>query len=144
MVSNLILDTLTIFSISIIFTRERWFKEHITLNFNLTKLMLLIPKQHFYFFLDLNLSIHNDTVLQLYMINGMILILLIFRGRSPRLPSYGVFMYILTYSLFQSIFDFKSRNKFLTAKLFKQGYRYNKLSKVFSKLYRRHFEFIKK
>ena len=54
-----LLDTLTIYSILIIFTLNRWFIEYILLNFNLTKLMLLIKKQHF---LDLNLSIHNDTV----------------------------------------------------------------------------------
>ena len=31
--------------------------------------------------------------------------------------------------------EFKSRNKTLTAKLLKQGYRYHKLRKTFSKLY---------
>ena len=40
--------------------------------------------------------------------------------------------------------DFKNRNKFLTAKLLKQGYRYHKLRKAFSKFYRRHFELIEK
>ena len=40
--------------------------------------------------------------------------------------------------------DFNNRNKFLTAKLLKQGYRYHKLRKAFSKLYRRHFELIEK
>ena len=38
--------------------------------------------------------------------------------------------------------DFNNRNKFLTAKLLKQGYRYHKLLKAFSKFYRRHFELI--
>ena len=37
-----------------------------------------------------------------------------------------------------------NRNKFLTAKLLKQGYRYHKLRKAFSKFYRRHFEFVEK
>ena len=32
----------------------------------------------------------------------------------------------------------------LTAKLLKQGYRYHKLKKVFSKFYRRHYELISK
>ena len=36
--------------------------------------------------------------------------------------------------------DFNSRNKFLTAKLLRQGYRYHKLRKAFSKFYLRHFE----
>ena len=40
--------------------------------------------------------------------------------------------------------DFNNRNKFLTAKLLKQGYRYHKLRKAFSKFYRRHFELIEK
>ena len=36
--------------------------------------------------------------------------------------------------------DFNARNKFLTAKLLKQGYRYHKLRKAFSKSYRRNFD----
>ena len=40
--------------------------------------------------------------------------------------------------------DFNNRNKFLTANLLKQGYRYHKLRKAFSKVYRRHFELIEK
>ena len=40
--------------------------------------------------------------------------------------------------------DFNNRNKFLTAKLLKQGFRYHKLRKAFSKFYRRHFELIEK
>ena len=40
--------------------------------------------------------------------------------------------------------DANNRNKFLTAKLLKQGYRYHKLCKAFSKFYRRHFELIEK
>ena len=40
--------------------------------------------------------------------------------------------------------DFNKRNKFLTAKLLKQGYWYHKLCKAFSKFYRRHFKLIEK
>ena len=40
--------------------------------------------------------------------------------------------------------DFNSRNKRLTAKLLKQGYRYHKLRKAFSKFYRRHYDLISK
>ena len=38
--------------------------------------------------------------------------------------------------------DFNTRNKVLTAKLFRQGYRYHKIRKAFSKLYRRHFDIL--
>ena len=40
--------------------------------------------------------------------------------------------------------DFNNRNKFLTAKLLNQGYRYHKLRKAFSKSYCRHLELIEK
>ena len=40
--------------------------------------------------------------------------------------------------------DFNTCNKCLTAKLRKQGYRYLKLGKAFSKFYRRHYEMISK
>ena len=40
--------------------------------------------------------------------------------------------------------DFNTRNKYLTAKLLKQGYRYHKLLKMFSKLYRRHYDLVSK
>ena len=37
-----------------------------------------------------------------------------------------------------------TRNKVLTAKLLKQGYRYHKLREAFSKFYRRHFDLVSK
>ena len=40
--------------------------------------------------------------------------------------------------------DFITRNKLLTQKLLKQGYRYHKLRKTFSKFYRRYFDLISK
>ena len=40
--------------------------------------------------------------------------------------------------------DFNTRNKCLTAKVLKQGYRSHKLRKAFSKFYRRHNELITK
>ena len=40
--------------------------------------------------------------------------------------------------------DFNNRNLFLTAKLLKQGYRYDKIRKAFSKFYHRHSELIVK
>ena len=40
--------------------------------------------------------------------------------------------------------DNNTRNKVLTAKLLRQGYRYHKLRKVFSKFNRRHFDIVSK
>ena len=40
--------------------------------------------------------------------------------------------------------DLNNRNLFLTAKLLKQGYRYHKIRKAFSKFYHRHSELIVK
>ena len=42
------------------------------------------------------------------------------------------------------ITDFNTRNKLLTQKLLKQGYRYHKLRKTFSKFYRRYYDLISK
>ena len=38
----------------------------------------------------------------------------------------------------------KTRNKILTAKLLRQGYRYHKIRKAFSKFYRWHFDIVSK
>ena len=40
--------------------------------------------------------------------------------------------------------DFNARNKFLTAELLQQGYRYHKFRKTFLKFYRRHYELVSK
>ena len=40
--------------------------------------------------------------------------------------------------------DFNTCNKLLTQKLLKQGYRYHKLRKTFSKIYRRYYDLISK
>ena len=40
--------------------------------------------------------------------------------------------------------DFNTRNKVLTAKLLRQGYRYHKLREAFSTFYRRHFDIVSK
>ena len=40
--------------------------------------------------------------------------------------------------------NFNIRNKVLTAKLLRQGYRYHELRKAFSKSYRRHFDMMSK
>ena len=67
-------------------------------------------------------------------------------GDVPRRPSYGVYISQLIRFAGASwhVTYFKNRNKFLTAKLLKRGYRYHKLRKAFSKFYRRHFELIEK
>ena len=62
----------------------------------------------------------------------------------PRRPSYGVYIsqLIRFARVCSHVDDFNTRNKLLTAKLLKQGYRYHKLRKAFSKFYRRHYELI--
>ena len=63
-------------------------------------------------------------------------------GDVPRRPSYGVYIsqLIRFARACGHVEDFNARNNFLTAKLFKQGYRYHKLRKAFSKFYRQHHE----
>ena len=63
-------------------------------------------------------------------------------GDSPRRPSYGMnISQLIRFARECShVDDFTSRNKCLTAKLLKQGYRYYKLRKTFSKFYCRHHD----
>ena len=102
-------------------------------------------------FLDLHLSISNGFVSsKIYdkrddfdfdIVNFPFL-----DGDVPRRPFYGVYISQLFGSarVCSHVDDFNTRNKCLTAKLLKQGYRYHKLRKVFSKFYRRHYELISK
>ena len=55
----------------------------------------------------------------------------------PRSPCYGVYIsqLIRFARVCSSVVDFNNRNLFLTAKLLKQGYRYHKIRKAFSKFY---------
>ena len=46
--------------------------------------------------------------------------------------------------MYSNVGDFKNRNLFLTAKLLKQGYRYHKIGKAFSKFFHGHSELIVK
>ena len=92
-------------------------------------------------FLDLNLSIHNDIVsTKIYdkrddfifdIVNFPFL-----DGDVPQRPSYVVYIsQLIRFARASShVAAFNNRNKFLTAKLLKQGYRYHKLRKAFSKL----------
>ena len=56
-------------------------------------------------------------------------------GDVPRCPSYGVYIsqLIRFARVCSNVDDFNNRNLFLTAKLSKQGYRYHKIRKAFSK-----------
>ena len=90
-------------------------------------------------FLDLHLSISNGFVSsKIYdkrddfdfdIVNFPFL-----DGDVPRRPSYGVYIsQLLRFARACShVDDFNTRNKCLTAKLLKQGYRYHKLRKVLS------------
>ena len=67
-------------------------------------------------------------------------------GEVPRSTSYGVYISpLIRFARVSShMADFNARNKSLTAKLLQQGYRYHKLRKTFSKVYRRHYELVSK
>ena len=98
-------------------------------------------------FLDLHLSISNDIVsTKIYdkrddfeIVNFPFL-----DGDVPCSTSYGVYISPLIRLARASsyIADFNTRNKLLTQKLLKQGYRYHKLLKTFSKFYRRYYDLI--
>ena len=102
-------------------------------------------------FLDLHLSISNDIVsTKIYdkrddfdfeIVNFPFL-----DGDVPRSTSYGVYIsQLIRFARASSyVVDFNTRNKLLTQKLLKQGYRYNKLRKTFSKFYRRYYDLISK
>ena len=64
----------------------------------------------------------------------------------PRSTSNGVYIsQLIRFARASSyVTDFNTRNKFFTQKLLKQGYRYHKLGKTFSKFYRRYYNLISK
>ena len=102
-------------------------------------------------FLDLHLSISDNIVsTKIYdkrddfdfeMVNFPF-----FDGDAPRSTSYGVHIsqHIRFATVSSYVSDFNPRNKLLTQKLLKQGYRYHKLRKAFSKFYIRHYDLISK
>ena len=63
-------------------------------------------------------------------------------GDVPRSTSYG--FQLIRFARVSSHNTDNARNKNLTAKLLHQGYRYHKLRRPFSKLYRRHYELVSK
>ena len=99
-------------------------------------------------FLDLHLSISNGFSSKIYdKRDGFDIVNFPFLdGDIPRAPSYGVYIsQLICFATVSShVLDFNMRNRFLTAKLLKQSYRYHKLRKAFSKFYRRHFELVSK
>ena len=102
-------------------------------------------------FLDLNLCLSNGTVstkihdkrddYDFDIVNFTFL-----DGDVPRRTLYGVYIsQLIRFARASSnLNDINYRNKALPAKLFKQGYRYFKLRKAFSKLYRRHSALLEK
>ena len=98
-------------------------------------------------FLDLHLSVSNDIVsTKIYdkcddfdfeIVNFQYL-----DGDFPRSTSYAVYTsQLIRFARASShVADFNSCNKLLTQQLIKQGYRYHKLCKTFSKFYRRYFD----
>ena len=101
--------------------------------------------------MDLNLCISNGTVsTKIYdkrddfdfdIVNFPFL-----DGDVPRHTLYGVYIsQLIRFARASSnLNDFNYRNKTLTAKLLRQGYRYFKLRKAFSKFYRRHSALLEK
>ena len=102
-------------------------------------------------FLDLNLSIRNGIVsskiydkrddFNFKRVNFPFL-----DGDVPCSPSYVVYIsQVIRFArLCSNVDNFNNRNLSLTAKLLKQGYRYHKFRKAFSKFYHRHSELIVK
>ena len=87
-------------------------------------------------YIDLHLSISNGFVSskiydKRYNFDFDSVIFPFWGGDVPRRPSYGVYISHLIRFARLCSYDFNARNKCLTAKLLKQGYRYHKLRKVF-------------
>ena len=102
-------------------------------------------------FLDLNLSITNGIVSsKIYDkrddFNFEIVNFPFLDGDVPCSLSYSVYISQLIHfaRVCSNVDDFINRNLFSTAKLLKQGYRYHKTRKAFSKFYHRHSELIGK
>ena len=99
-------------------------------------------------FLDLHLSIFDGFVkTKIYDKRDFDIVNFPFLdGDVPRSTSYGVYIsQLIRYARVSShVDDFNTRNKVLTAKFLRQGYRYHKIRKAFSKFYRRHFDIVSK
>ena len=102
-------------------------------------------------FLDLHLSISKDIVsTKIYDkpddFDFEIVHFPYLDGDAPRSTYYGVYIsQLIRFARAASyVTDFNTRNKLLTQKLLKQGYRYYKLGKTFSKFFRRYYDLIYK
>ena len=67
-------------------------------------------------------------------------------GVVPRSTSYGVYIsQLIRFARVSShVDDFNTRYKVLTGKLLRQGYKYHKIRKAFSKFYWRHSDLVSK
>ena len=102
-------------------------------------------------FYDLYLSISNDIAsTKIYdkrdVFDFEIVNFLFLDGDVPRSTSYGVYIsQLIRFARASSyVADFNTYNKLLHKKLLKQGYRYHKLRKTFSKFYRGYYDLISK
>ena len=102
-------------------------------------------------FLDLHLSISNDIVSTKINdkrndFDSKIVNFQFLDGDVPGSTSYGGYIsQLIRFARASShVVDFNTLNKLLIQKLFKQGYRYHKLRKTFSKFYRRYYDLISK
>ena len=91
-------------------------------------------------------TVWEFCVLIKFMINVTTLILKLSISHVPRSTSYEVYIsQLIRFARASSyVADFNTSNKLLTQKLLKQGYRYHKLCKTFSKFYRRYYDLISK
>ena len=99
--------------------------------------------------LDLHLSISNDIVTTKFYnkrdnFDFEIVNFPFLDGDIPRSTSYGAYIsQLIRFARASScVADFNTHNKLLTQKVLKQGDRYHKLCKTFSKFYRRYFDLI--
>ena len=102
-------------------------------------------------FLDFHLLISNDIVpTKIYDkrddFDFEIVIFPFLDGDVPLSTSYGIYIsQLIRFARASShVANFNTCNKLLTQKLLKQGYRYHKLCKTFSKFYTRYFDLISK
>ena len=99
-------------------------------------------------FLDLNLSISNGTSsTKIYDFDFQDIVNFPFQnGDVPPRTSYDVYISQLIHFAiaYPNASDFNGRKKALTAKILRQGYRYHKLRKAFSKNYRRNSGLVEK
>ena len=98
-------------------------------------------------FLDLNLPITNGIVSSnIYDkrddFNFEIVNFPFLDGDISHAPSFGVYISQLVHfaRVCSNVNDFNNRKLYLTANLLKQGYRYHKIRKTFSKFYHEHSE----